>query len=69
MTIMKLYTMAAGLMASKQRQAGVTMIEYALIAALIAIVAIAVLTLLGPEIAATFQTVLDEMQNANGTAP
>ena len=48
-----------------KRQRGVTMIEYALIAALIAVAAVAVLTLLGPEIATTFQTVTTEMQNVN----
>lgn len=48
-----------------KRQRGVTMIEYALIAALIAVAAVAVLTLLGPEIAATFTTVTTEMQNVN----
>jgi len=48
-----------------KRQRGVTMIEYALIAALIAVAAVAVLTLLGPEIAATFTTVTTEMENVN----
>ena len=48
-----------------KRQRGVTMIEYALIAALIAVAAVAVLTLLGPEIAATFTTVTDEMKAVN----
>ncbi len=47
-----------------KRQRGVTMIEYALIAALIAVAAVAVLTLLGPEIANTFNAVTNEMKNA-----
>ena len=48
-----------------KRQRGVTMIEYALIAALIAVAAVAVLTLLGPEIANTFTKVETEMKKAN----
>ena len=44
--------------ASKKSQSGVTMIEYALIAALIAIAAITVLTPIGAQILAKFQDVL-----------
>jgi len=43
---------------TKKSQSGVTMIEYALIAALIAIAAIALLTPIGTAITAKFQDVL-----------
>ena len=42
---------------SKKSQSGVTMIEYVLIAALIAVVAIAALTPLGVKIAAKFTAI------------
>lgn len=48
-----------------KRQKGVTMIEYALLAALIAIAAIATLLLLGPEINSAFQRVLTGIQSAS----
>lgn len=48
-------------LASKKSQAGVTMIEYALIAALVAIVAIATLTDVGTAIKAKFTTVATEV--------
>ena len=51
-----------------KRQRGVTMIEYALLAALIAIAAIATLLLLGPEINNAFDRVLQAIQpTASGT--
>jgi len=52
--------MAKRITSSAQSQKGVTMIEYALIAALIAVAAIASLTLIGTDLQAKF--------NAIGTA-
>ena len=48
----------------KSRQAGVTMIEYALIAALIAVVVGAVLSPLGTAIAAKFQSITTQVTGA-----
>lgn len=50
-------------------QKGAAMIEYALLAALIALAAIAVLTTLGGGIAAVFQTVLDKLSGISGVTP
>lgn len=43
-----------------------TLVEYALILALIAILLIAVLTLLGVNISGTFGTITNALENANG---
>lgn len=59
---MKLQTMKNAL--SRRAQKGVTMIEYALIAALIAVAAIAALTLIGGETKSTFSAVGTQMQSA-----
>lgn len=48
-----------------QRQSGVTMIEYALIAALIAVVMVAGLTTLGAEISTTFDKIKAALTAAN----
>jgi len=48
-----------------QRDEGLETVEYALIAALIAVVAIGVIQLLGQGVTATFQSILDAI---NGTA-
>ena len=44
---------------------GVTAIEYGLIAALIAVVIIAAVTLVGTELQTTFTTISDELNTAN----
>jgi len=49
-------------------ESGVTAIEYALIAALIAVAAIQAMTYLGGEIATTFNYVGDTMSNATDEA-
>lgn len=59
---MKLQTMKNVLI--RRAQKGVTMIEYALIAALIAVAAIAALTLIGGETKSTFSAVGTQMQSA-----
>ena len=59
---MKLQNMKKAL--SCRAQKGVTMIEYALIAALIAVAAIAALTLIGGETKSTFSAVGTQMQSA-----
>lgn len=50
-----------------KRQDGVTMIEYALISALIAVVLVAVLTTLGAELGTTFTKIKDALTTANAT--
>ncbi|WP_246604982.1 Flp family type IVb pilin [Aquisediminimonas sediminicola] len=45
----------------RKDQKGATMIEYALLAALISIAAIAVLRLIGPKLVTTFTTILDSL--------
>jgi pilus assembly protein Flp/PilA len=47
------------------RQQGVTMIEYALIAALIAVVLVVVLGALGTELGVTFTTIKNALSTAN----
>ena len=59
---MKLQTMKNAL--SRRGQEGGTIIEYALIAALIAVAAIAALTLIGGETKSTFSAVGTQMQSA-----
>ncbi|MBW2186738.1 MAG: Flp family type IVb pilin [Deltaproteobacteria bacterium] len=49
-----------------QDEEGATMVEYGLMVALIAVVAIATVSLLGTEVDKTFTTVKDEMVTANG---
>jgi pilus assembly protein Flp/PilA len=48
---------------SVEREEGQDMIEYALLAALIAIATIAVLVLVGPELRKLFQDVINGLQN------
>ena len=52
-----------------KKQKGVTMIEYALIAALISVVAILALTSAGSEVKATYQTIVDKLSSANAANP
>lgn len=47
--------------AGRRKQAGVTLIEYALIAALIAVVAITALTSVGTNLAAKFTTIASDL--------
>lgn len=49
---------------TRRAQKGVTMIEYALIAALIAVAAIAALTLIGGDLKTTFGNVSTSLQGA-----
>jgi len=51
----------------RDRQDGVTAIEYGLIAALIAVAIIAAITLVGGELNTTFTTIRDSLANANTT--
>ncbi len=50
-----------------ERDDGVTAIEYGLIAALIAVVIIAALTVVGTELNTTFTTISGALQNANAS--
>ncbi len=50
-------------------ESGVTAIEYGLIAALVAVGLITALTLLGDELAITFDSVADELVTANSGTP
>jgi pilus assembly protein Flp/PilA len=50
----------------KKFQKGVTMIEYALIAALISVALVAVLTLAKDELVATFNAIVTALSTANG---
>ncbi len=52
-----------------QDEEGATMVEYGLMVALIAVVAIATVSLLGDEVNTTFETVKDKMVDANAAAP
>ena len=52
-----------------KNESGATAIEYGLIAALIAVGIITAATTLGTQIAATFDTVADQMSTANTNAP
>ena len=49
-------------------QKGVTMIEYALIAALVAVVAIGAITALGGSIQSTFQSISDAITNSGSSS-
>ena len=51
----------------KYNQAGVTAIEYGLIAALIAVVIIGAVTLVGTQLSKTFDTIQADLKSANGT--
>ena len=48
-----------------EREEGQTMVEYGLIVALISIAAITVLLLIGPELIAVFEAVVDGLQGAS----
>ena len=48
-----------------EKDEGVTAIEYGLIAALIAVVIIAALTIVGTELNSTFTAIQDALENAN----
>ena len=50
-----------------ERDEGVTAIEYGLIAALIAVVIIAALTIVGTELNTTFTAISTALQNANAS--
>ncbi len=50
-----------------EQDEGVTAIEYGLIAALIAVIIIAALTLLGVELQSIFTTIANALQNANAS--
>ncbi len=50
-----------------KRDEGVTAIEYGLIAALIAVVIIAAITIVGTELNTTFTTISGALQNANAS--
>ena len=52
----------------RSNERGATAIEYALIAALIAVAAIVTMQLVGTEVSTTFQNVADNLSGA-GTAP
>ncbi|MEE9290953.1 MAG: Flp family type IVb pilin [Alphaproteobacteria bacterium] len=50
-----------------EQDEGVTAIEYGLIAALIAVVIIAAITIVGTELNTTFTTISGALQNANAS--
>ena len=52
-------------MCKMHAQKGVTMIEYVLIAALIAVATIALITTLGGEIGTTWETITQKLEGAN----
>lgn len=56
-------------LAPAQEEKGASMLEYALLAALIAVVAIAAVTFLGQQASTTFSIVGQHMENGNTTAP
>ncbi len=63
-----MYTYALNLLKSLiEQDEGVTAIEYGLIAALIAVVIIAAITLVGTELETTFTTISDALVNANAS--
>ncbi len=49
-----------------KKQTGATMVEYAIMVALIAIVSIAIISGLGTEVSSTFDTVSSSLKTANG---
>lgn len=52
-----------------KEESGATMVEYAILVALVSVAAIAVITLIGPEITAAFQTATDALPDAPAPAP
>ena len=63
-----MYTYALNLLKSLiEQDEGVTAIEYGLIAALIAVVIIAAITVVGTELQDTFTTISDALVNANAS--
>ncbi|MFB3053758.1 MAG: Flp family type IVb pilin [Alphaproteobacteria bacterium] len=63
-----MYTQALNWLKSLiEQDEGVTAIEYGLIAALIAVVIIAAITVVGTELNATFTTISGALQNANAS--
>ena len=50
-----------------EQDEGVTAIEYGLIAALIAVVIIAAITIVGQELTTTFETISGALENANAS--
>ncbi len=63
-----MYTQALNWLKSLiEQDEGVTAIEYGLIAALIAVVIIAAITLVGQELETTFTTISDALVNANAS--
>lgn len=52
---------------STENEKGASMLEYALLAALISVVAIAAMTFLGGQVSTTFSNVGSSMSNANTT--
>ena len=58
--------MVTGMKLAFVRDEGVTAIEYGLIAALIAVVIIAAITVVGTELNTTFTTIQGALSNANG---
>jgi pilus assembly protein Flp/PilA len=58
--------LAQGVNRFMRDEEGVTMVEYGLIAALIAIVCIAAITVVGTQLNATFTTVGNALTTANG---
>ena len=61
---MKLQDMLHNLVARLEREEGQDMIEYALLAALISIVAIAIILLVGPYLKNLFQDVINALNSA-----
>jgi pilus assembly protein Flp/PilA len=59
--------LALSRLVARKQEAGVTMIEYALLAALISVAAVSVLVLISPEISSTFQKVLDGLLEASAS--
>ncbi|MCZ6448461.1 MAG: Flp family type IVb pilin [Alphaproteobacteria bacterium] len=63
-----MYTYALNLLKSLiEQDEGVTAIEYGLIAALIAVVIIAAITVVGEQLDLTFTTISDALVNANAS--
>ncbi len=63
-----MYTYALNLLKSLiEQDEGVTAIEYGLIAALIAVVIIAAITVVGTELQTTFTSISDALVNANAS--
>lgn len=52
-----------------KEESGATMVEYAILVALVSVAAIGVITLIGPEITAAFQTVTGALPDAPAATP